>query len=120
MDVHIPLGNVDRPVRAADQVINADEQLMAWWTRLFRKKAEPSLEGQQFQVAFRLYSEDGSREVEVCEFENGKAYLVERELDGRGTFVDRHSGSMVGPFKSPKAAENFIIKTAWFEGRDRK
>ncbi len=101
-------------------MINADEQLMAWWTRLFRKGGEPSLEGQEFQVAFRLYSEDGKREVVVCEFRNGKAYLVERELGGSGTFVDRHEGSMVGPFKSSNAAEKFIVKTAWFEGRDRR
>jgi hypothetical protein len=85
---------------------------MAWWTRLFRKRAEPSLEGQEFRIAFKLYSEDGAREVEVCEFESGKTYLVERELGASGTFVDRHSGSMVVPFKSPSAAEKFIFKTA--------
>lgn len=100
--------------------MNVEEQLVAWWTRLFRKGAEPSLEGQEFKVAVRLYSEDGNREVEVCKFQDGRAYLVERELDASGAFVDRHSGSMVGPFKSPNAAEKFIVKTAWFEGRDRK
>lgn len=93
---------------------------MAWWTRLCRKGGDSSVEGQEFQVAFRLYSEDGNREVEVCEFRNGKTYLLERELDVSGIFVERHSGSMVGPFKSPKAAERFIIKTAWFEGRAPK
>lgn len=93
---------------------------MAWWNRLFRKGPEASLYGQAVQVAFKLYSADGKREVEVCAFQNGKTYLAERELGVHGAFVDRHEGSLVGPFKSPEAAERFIIKTAWFEGRNQK
>lgn len=93
---------------------------MAWWSQLFRRGHEASLAGQEFRVAFRLYSENAEREVEVCEFRSGQTYLIERERDASGTFVDRHSGSMVGPFKSPRAAEKFIVRTAWFEGREPK
>jgi hypothetical protein len=76
-----------------------------------------TLQGLEYRTAFTLYSEDGNREVEVREFSNGETYLVERERIG-ATFRDRHSGSMVGPFASPKKAEAFIVATQWFQGRD--
>ena len=89
---------------------------MGWWTRFFSKRPNATLDGQQFGVAFNLYSKDGLREVEVREFRMGQTYVVEREqLDG--AFVDRHSGRMVGPFATPEEAENFIVATDWFCGR---
>ena len=90
---------------------------MAWWTRFLKRKSQSPLYGQEFRVAFNLYSEDGRREVEACEFRNGETYLVERERDKGGAFKDRHSGRPVGPFTSPEAAEQFIVATAWFRGR---
>ena len=76
------------------------------------------LHGLEYRVAFKLYSKDGKREVEVLEFRNGESYLVEREWIEGTTFKDRHSGRMVGPFASPEDAENFIVATPWFIGRE--
>jgi hypothetical protein len=72
----------------------------------------------EHKVAFKLYSDDGKREVEVREFSHGETYLVERERAEGGTFNDRHKGRMVGPFPSPENAEKFIVATAWFCGRE--
>jgi len=72
-----------------------------------------TLAGQSFQVAFSLFSEDGKREVEVREFQNGEVYVVEREL-ADGGFSHRHSGRMVGPFPSAEDAERFSVSTARF------
>lgn len=90
---------------------------MAWWTRFLNRKADSPRDGDEFRVAFKLYSKDGQREVEVREFRNGQTYLVERERVEGTSFADRHSGRMVGPFASPKVAEKFIVGTAWFCGR---
>jgi hypothetical protein len=78
----------------------------------------PDLYGLEYRVAFKLYSKDGKREVEVLEFLNGETYLVEREWVEGTTFKDRHSGKVVGPFASPQDAETFIVATPWFIGRD--
>jgi hypothetical protein len=75
-----------------------------------------SLRGLKYKIEFNLYSEDGKREVEVRLFENRQAYIVERDQIDDGTYKARHSGSMVGPFESPEAAERFIVQTAWFTG----
>jgi hypothetical protein len=91
---------------------------MAWWNQLFKRKTGSSLHGLEYEVAFNLYSKDGKREVEVRKFSNGTTYIVEREWVEGTTFNDRHGGSMVGPFASPKAAERFIVATAWFCGRE--
>jgi hypothetical protein len=89
---------------------------MQWWNRIFGQGR--SLQGLSYRVAFSLYSDDGSREVEVREFSNGKTYLVERERLADGSYEARHSGNMVGPFQSPTDAESFIVATPWFNGRD--
>jgi hypothetical protein len=89
---------------------------MNWLRRLFGRPATSSLHGLEYRAVFRLYSEDGKREAEVREFRDGRTYLVEREWVEGTTFKDRHSGKMVGPFPSPRAAERFIVATAWFCG----
>lgn len=89
---------------------------MAWWDRIFKRNTGSSLYGLELRVAFKLYSDDGKREVEVREFSNGETYLVEREWVEGTTFNDRHDGAMVGPFTSTEAAESFIVATAWFCG----
>jgi hypothetical protein len=76
-----------------------------------------SLNGQEYRVAFTLYSEDGKRAAAVCEFSNGETYLDEKEWVEGTTFKNRHSGRLVGPFASPENAESFIVATAWFCGR---
>ena len=91
---------------------------MAWWNRIFKRNAGSRLQGAEYRVAFNLYSEDGKREVEVREFRHGETYLVEREWVEGTAFADRHAGRMVGPFASPRAAEEFIVATSWFCGRD--
>jgi hypothetical protein len=91
---------------------------MAWWSRFFRRRSRSPLHGFEYRVAFKLYSPDGEREVEVLEFRHGETYLREREWVQGTTFKDRHSGNMVGPFASPADAENFIVATPWFIGRD--
>jgi hypothetical protein len=91
---------------------------MAWWNQIFRRKTGSGLQGLDYKVAFKLYSDDGKREVEVREFSNGETYLVEREWVERTTFNDRHEGRMVGPFASTEDAEKFIVATAWFRGRE--
>jgi hypothetical protein len=91
---------------------------MAWWNQIFKRKTRPSLYGLEYEVAFKLYSKDGKREVEVREFSNGETYMVEREWVEGTTFNDRHEGRMVGRFASPEDAEKFIVATAWFGGRE--
>jgi hypothetical protein len=51
---------------------------MAWW-KIFKRKTRSGLYGLEYKVAFKLYSVDGKREVEVREFSNGKTYLAERD-----------------------------------------
>ena len=70
----------------------------------------------EYRIAFKLYSHDGKREVEVREFRDGQVYIVEREQVEANSFVDRHSGRMVGPFASSSEAEEFIVATPWFRG----
>ena len=91
---------------------------MAWWSRLFKRFANSPLYGLEYRVAFTLYSKDGKRSANVCEFSNGEIYLDEQEWVEGTTFKNRHSGRMVGPFASADDAERFIVATAWFLGRD--
>ena len=74
------------------------------------------LQGQEYRSAFKLYSKDGKRAVDMLEFRNGETYLDEQEWVEGTTFKNRHSGSLVGPFASPADAENFIVATPWFRG----
>jgi hypothetical protein len=73
-------------------------------------------EGREYRSAFKLYSEDGKRAVDVLEFGNGETYLDEQEWVEGTTFKNRHSGKLVGPFASPADAEKFIVATCWFRG----
>ncbi len=91
---------------------------MRWWNRLFSRKSGSPLYALEYRVAFKLYSKDGKRGVEVREFRDGRSYLIEQEWVEGTTFKDRHSGKMVGPFASPEDAENFNVATPWFLGRD--
>jgi hypothetical protein len=74
------------------------------------------LQGQEYRSAFKLYSVDGKRAVDVLEFDNGETYLDEQEWVEGTTFKNRHSGRLVGPFASPEDAEKFIVATSWFCG----
>jgi hypothetical protein len=89
---------------------------MEWWDRLFKRAAKSARDGSCYRTVCTLYSEDGKRAAEVREFSNGETYLVESEWIEGTTFKDRHSGKMVGPFKSPAHAERFIVSTSWFLG----
>lgn len=75
-----------------------------------------SLQGLECRSAFTLYSVDGKRAAAVLEFCNGETYLDEQERLEGGTFKNRHSGSLIGPFASPGDAEKFIVATSWFRG----
>ena len=77
------------------------------------------LQGQEYRIAFTLYSVDGKRAAAVLEFRNGEAYLHEQEWVEGTTFENRHAGRLVGPFSSPKDAEKFIVATPWFHGGKR-
>ena len=79
-----------------------------------------SLKGMDFRVAFSIFSEDGKRGADICEFSNGKTYLDEKEWVEGTTFKNRHGGSLVGPFNSTEEAEKFIVPTDWFLGRPRR
>jgi hypothetical protein len=91
--------------------------LVARFIQLFRRATGSSLYGLEYRVAFKLYSLEGEREVEVLEFLNGKTYMIERERMDGGEYKARHSGGLVGPFASPEDAEAFIVATPWFNGR---
>ncbi len=75
------------------------------------------LKGRSYRIAFQLYSDDGTRSVDVMEFEGGEVFLDEKEKGAAGGFENRHSGNLVGPFASAEAAESFIVATSWFSGR---
>lgn len=76
------------------------------------------IQGQECRSAFKLYSDDGKRVVDVLEFRNGETYLDEQEWVEGTVFKNRHSGKLVGPFASPADAEKFIVATSWFRGSD--
>lgn len=75
-----------------------------------------SLQGQEYRSVCTLYSVDGKRAADVLEFRNGETYLDEKEWVEGTVFKNRHSGMLVGPFPSPKQAEEFIVATSWFRG----
>jgi hypothetical protein len=91
---------------------------MAWWTRLFPRTANKSLDGTLYRVTSTLYSKDGKRSAEAREFSNGKTYLLESDWIEGSKFKARHGGRMVGPFASPDLAERFIVATRWFNGEE--
>lgn len=75
------------------------------------------LQGRDYRSAFKLYSPDGRRAVDVLEFDAGETYLDELERVDATTFRNRHDGCFVGPFASPAEAGSFIVATPWFCGR---
>jgi hypothetical protein len=89
---------------------------MGWWKKLFGRASDRSLYGAMYQVTTTLYSRDGKRSAEIREFDNGQTYLLESEWVAGTEFRERHEGRMVGPFRSPKHAEQFIVTAAWFTG----
>ena len=89
---------------------------MGLWNKLFGGGSDKSLDGAMYRVAATLYSRDGKRSAEIREFDNGETYLLESEWLEGTKFRERHDGKMVGPFRSPKHAKQFIVTTAWFTG----
>lgn len=92
---------------------------MTFWTRLVRRLTHKSLDGAMYRVTSTLYSGDGKRAAEIREFDTGETFLLESEWVEGATFKERHGGSLVGPFASPKHAEQFIVATAWFNGTEK-
>jgi hypothetical protein len=92
---------------------------MVWWKRVLKPVSNAGLHGSEYIISCTLYSKDGNRAAEVRVFANGETYLAESESVDGTTFVDRHLGSMVGPFKSPELAESFIVGTSWFCGETK-
>jgi hypothetical protein len=102
--------------RPVDKVPDVRSWVMDWWKKRFGGTSDKPLDGAKYQVVETLYSQDGKRSAEIRNFENGQVYLLESEwIDGAG-FIERHEGRMVGPFRSPKHAEQFIVTTEWFRG----
>ena len=86
---------------------------MAWWNKAAARFG--SLKGRKYRSSSTLYSLDANRSAELLDFGLFRGtYIREQERDLSGRFVDRHEGTLVGPFSSPKAAENFIVATPWF------
>ncbi len=77
------------------------------------------LTGQEYRIAFILYSRDGKRAAEMREFTNGETYISEEEWVEGTTFENRHAGRMVGPFAFSADAETFIAATEWFCGHGK-
>jgi hypothetical protein len=89
---------------------------MRWWKKLFSRAGDKSLDGAMYQIVKTLYSQDGKRSAEIREFDNGQTYLLESDWVNGTEFRERHDGRMVGPFRSPRHAEQFVVTTAWFTG----
>jgi hypothetical protein len=87
---------------------------MAWWHRLFSRKAGVATQNPAYEVPFRLYSKDGAKEVEVRVRRDGRAYFVEREWVEGTTFRDRGFGEEIGPYETPEAAEAAAAVRPWF------
>ena len=91
---------------------------MAWWNKIAGRLGG-NLHECHHRLSATLYNFDASRSAALLDFGFLRGtYVREQELAEDGSYVDRHSGSLVGPFTSPKAAERFVVKTAWFTGRD--
>lgn len=84
---------------------------MAWWTLFSRKAREP------YREAFRLYSADGRRAVEVRERCGGQAYYVDRIWPEGSRFSKLRSGEEIGPFESVGTAEAAAVSRPWFRGK---
>lgn len=92
---------------------------MAWWNRVVAR-VDGGLKGRKFRLSSTLYNLDASRSAALLDFGPLRGtYVREQELAADGQYVDRHGGTLVGPFVSPKAAESFIVATPWFTGRDQ-
>ncbi len=89
---------------------------MAWWRRLFSRRAGPFPGGAEYVVPFRLYSKDGKRGVEVRVRRDGMANFVDQEWVEETTFKNRGRGEEIGPYESAEAAEAAAIARPWFSG----
>ena len=93
---------------------------MNWFRRVFSRTPHLSIAGKNYRVRSTLYSFDTNRSAELREFDTGQTYILEAERGEDGQFLVRHSGALVGPFASPKAAEKFIVATTWFTGDEKQ
>lgn len=91
---------------------------MKWWNRLRGRTSNKPIAGELYRTTSTLYSLDGKRSAEIREFSHGDTYILESEWIEGTSFKARHDGSLVGPFVSPKRAEQFIVATDWFNGVD--
>lgn len=91
---------------------------MKWWNSLLGRALKKVPDGARYRVTGLLFSFDGRRSAEMREFSHGETYLMEAEWAEDGSFRARHEGRLVGPFASPRLAENFIVSTAWFRGEE--
>ena len=87
-----------------------------WLYRLFGITSNKPIAGAEYRVTSTLYSFDGKRSAEIREFSHGGTYILEAESIESSSFKERHDGRLVGPFVSPKHAEQFIVSTDWFRG----
>ena len=90
---------------------------MKWWNRFRGRTSGKPIAGALYRITSTLYSLDGKRSAEIREFDHGDTYVLESEWVEGTTFEARHGGRLVGPFVSPKRAEQFIVSTDWFNGK---
>jgi hypothetical protein len=89
---------------------------MEWWNRFLGRIFNKPINGAEYRTVSTLFSSDGLRSAEILKFREGYTYLLEAERVEGSDFKERHDGRLVGPFTSPKHAEQFIVSTVWFNG----
>ncbi len=89
---------------------------MAWWHKIFRRQSRNTQPRTDYYIPFSLYNIDGSRCIEVHDWNNGDVTYIEMDWIEGTTFKRRGTGEF-GPFPSHKAAEQEAAASAWFNGR---